>query len=426
MEDFRRSLVVLAVLLPMVGVAAEDALGQGRRGGGRGGGFRADRGDFGRGGRPDFNRGGPGGDRPDFRRGDRPDFGRGGPGGPFGRGGDFGPGGGPFGGGRGIGPGTAEARMGRMEFFLSRADANGDGVIGPDELQGPMGGMLKGMADRAGLDPGKPIPVAKLRAALEERFRRPQDGSATDQPSGDKEGDKKPDAAEDEEPLVPGFGVDRQLQPVPPFGVRLGSVFSGGSGSLSGGGSGSSSSSDRRGSKDKDQWRRMAKEIVKRNDEDQSGALEKDEWDRMRISPGPADRNNDGVVTVEELAARLADDRNDRVGRSGSGGFGSSSRSNYSQGKSYRPRSPIERLPEGLPDWFIRCDTSGDGQVSMDEYASSWTESKAQEFVALDLNNDGFITPREGLKAAGQEAEAEPGGDKLAREPQTGGGFWFP
>ena len=324
--------------------------------------------------------------------------------------------------GGGMGPSGGQDRMQRIDFFLTRADANGDGVIGPDELQGPMGGMLRGMADRAGLDPSKPIPVAKLRSALEERSQGQQDESGSGSPSEDED-EKKSKAQEAEEPLVPGFGIAQQLQPVPPFGVRLSSPSSVASGSLSSGGSASSGGGSR---KDKDKWRQTAKAIVERNDEDQSGALEKDEWDGMRISPEPADRNNDGVVTVEELAARLADDRNDREGSSGSGRLASSSGSESAERKSYRVRSPTERLPEGLPDWFLRYDTSGDGQVSMDEYASSWTESKAREFVALDLNNDGLITPREGLKAIGEQLAAEPSSDELATEPQTGGGFWFP
>jgi Ca2+-binding EF-hand superfamily protein len=60
--------------------------------------------------------------------------------------------------------------------------------------------------------------------------------------------------------------------------------------------------------------------------------------------------------------------------------------------------SPIERLPEGLPDWFARNDVNGDGQISMSEYAHTWTSSKAAEFARYDLNSDGIITPEECLK----------------------------
>jgi hypothetical protein len=69
--------------------------------------------------------------------------------------------------------------------------------------------------------------------------------------------------------------------------------------------------------------------------------------------------------------------------------------------KSYRFLSPQERLPRGLPDWFLRKDADGDGQVAMAEYASSgWSEALAEEFTKHDLNGDGVITPEECLKAA--------------------------
>ena len=37
-------------------------------------------------------------------------------------------------------------------------------------------------------------------------------------------------------------------------------------------------------------------------------------------------------------------------------------------------------LPEGLSDRFFRFDTSGDGQIEMSEFATTWTEEKAREF----------------------------------------------
>ncbi|NQT37484.1 MAG: hypothetical protein HQ581_08350 [Planctomycetes bacterium] len=69
------------------------------------------------------------------------------------------------------------------------------------------------------------------------------------------------------------------------------------------------------------------------------------------------------------------------------------------QRKSYRFRSPTERLPDGLPNWFAQKDADSDGQVAMAEYASSWTDAKALEFTRVDLNNDGLITPKECLRA---------------------------
>jgi hypothetical protein len=59
---------------------------------------------------------------------------------------------------------------------------------------------------------------------------------------------------------------------------------------------------------------------------------------------------------------------------------------------------PDERLPKGLPDWFKARDTNGDGQVSMAEFSTDWNPAKEAEFLRLDVNHDGMITPHECLK----------------------------
>jgi hypothetical protein len=70
--------------------------------------------------------------------------------------------------------------------------------------------------------------------------------------------------------------------------------------------------------------------------------------------------------------------------------------------KSYRFLTAQERLPTGLPDWFKQKDLDGDGQITMAEFATSWTEATAAEFTKYDLNNDGVITPDEVLKVLGK------------------------
>ena len=70
--------------------------------------------------------------------------------------------------------------------------------------------------------------------------------------------------------------------------------------------------------------------------------------------------------------------------------------------RSYRVLTPAERLPKGLPDWFTQKDANGDGQISMSEYSSTWTDEAAAEFAKYDLNNDGVITAAECVKAQKQ------------------------
>ena len=67
--------------------------------------------------------------------------------------------------------------------------------------------------------------------------------------------------------------------------------------------------------------------------------------------------------------------------------------------KSGRFLTPKERLPKGLPEWFLEKDADGDGQVCMAEFASDWTPDVVAEFERYDLNHDGVITPAECLKA---------------------------
>ncbi len=57
------------------------------------------------------------------------------------------------------------------------------------------------------------------------------------------------------------------------------------------------------------------------------------------------------------------------------------------------------RLPPGLPDWFLQRDANGDGQLSSAEYASEGTGSQRAQFARLDANGDDLLTPKELLRA---------------------------
>ena len=60
----------------------------------------------------------------------------------------------------------------------------------------------------------------------------------------------------------------------------------------------------------------------------------------------------------------------------------------------------VDRLPPGLSNTFFELDADGDGQISMSEFATNWTTSKANEFVRYDRNGDGVITAEEWLKSS--------------------------
>jgi Ca2+-binding EF-hand superfamily protein len=59
--------------------------------------------------------------------------------------------------------------------------------------------------------------------------------------------------------------------------------------------------------------------------------------------------------------------------------------------------SPGGASPKGLPPWFKELDTDRDGQVSLSEWRRGG--KGLAEFRKYDLNDDGFITPEEVLRA---------------------------
>ena len=65
------------------------------------------------------------------------------------------------------------------------------------------------------------------------------------------------------------------------------------------------------------------------------------------------------------------------------------------------PHGPGE-VAYGSARRFQQKDLDGDGQITMAEFATSWTEATAAEFTKYDLNNDGVITPDEVLKVLGK------------------------
>lgn len=210
----------------------------------------------------------------------------------------------------------------------------------------------------------------------------------------------------------------------------------------------------------------MVRFMMERNDRNRNGSLEKDEWPNTPGGDlSAADTNKDNRITRDELAAWASSRQFGRgFGGGGFSGFGggfgsppsdderfsfrrdegdrreggrdgerdrsrdgdrnensrdggssfysrrtddaksSSSTAKTSDLKSYRALTPTERLPKGLPDWFARNDGNGDGQVAMAEFSASWSDSVIRDFHKFDLNDDGFITAKECLKATDKGA----------------------
>ena len=290
-------------------------------------------------------------------------------------------------------------RFARFEGMLRGFDTNKDGVIDPKEVPEDRRRFLGFIGGRMGVDFSQPVAIDKLREKAAERF------------GGDSK-NKEP------EPLVPGFGETVSEDAVLAFGQRESEATTS---------SGSTSSARRQNSNEQDaRAQGFADMMMRRYDRDGNGVLERDkgEWEGVRGDPNEIDRNNDGRIDRNEMVARVAAymsgnrgrDRGDnRGGDAGGRGADSRGESQEETRKSYRFLTASERLPEGLPGWFTERDANNDGQVSMAEYSSYWSDSKAREYLRYDLNDDGIITPDECLEAASRP-------EYVAPAPESGGG----
>jgi len=290
-------------------------------------------------------------------------------------------------------------------------DSNHDGRIDENEAEGRRRYFVEMMARRAGIEAKFPISVDKLRKGLAAQSGDSSRDSSHDRSSHGKD-DKKDDkgkSAAVEERLVPGFGVEAESTAVevPKFGIRIenSSYVATRLASSSSASAGSSRSSSAGGADEK--IRRWAEGLIRQYDRNRNGKIDRDEMDAVKDEYKKGDRNRDGTITREEMTAALVEYSRQRSGGSGSSGgtdgsgFGPNP---WADRNSYRFLSPSERLPEGLPDWFVAKDANADGQIAMAEYATDWSTPQAAasnvaKFGQFDLNRDGMITPQECLAA---------------------------
>jgi len=169
--------------------------------------------------------------------------------------------------------------------------------------------------------------------------------------------------------------------------------------------------------------------LLREQDKNGDGHIDKAEWTAAKTwstsnPPENSDLNKDGKLSREELCIRISKSRRIAIKGEATSSSSSSSSSHGPAGgtpsassgssssyakkapgdksasttkKSYRFLTPTERLPKDMPEWFVKNDADGDGQIMMAEYAVSWTEAEAAKFAKYDLNGDGIITPKECL-----------------------------
>ena len=314
---------------------------------------------------------------------------------PFGRGGDDDDdrgGRGGWGGGRDRGGwGGRGGGGGRGGFdpsdMISRLDRNSNGVLDPDEQEGPARFIIGRLQrDDPSIQSGKPIPLNKITEGFEQMRRRGRgdDDDDDDRRRGRGRSDDAADEAMETEPLVPGFGTDEIPMPLLGFGsaAELLSV--------------PVTAEDER----------EAAERMRRYDRDRNGFLTANEMERFSGDPMDFDRNRDGKLSANELAVRYARRRvaedeerdrrdDDRRGRWDRDNDEESELPDVYNGRnSYRMTGAVQTV-EGLPGWFTDKDRNQDGQVSMVEYAQQWNDDLIAEFFRWDQSSDGVITMAE-------------------------------
>jgi hypothetical protein len=78
------------------------------------------------------------------------------------------------------------------------------------------------------------------------------------------------------------------------------------------------------------------------------------------------------------------------------------------------------KLPIELPDWWEKLDTDKDGQIGLYEWRADSRE--INEFIEMDLNGDGLLTPDEWMKYQKQLFEHKPGEKSEAVAARIGSG----
>lgn len=306
--------------------------------------------------------------------------------------------------------------------FLSRLDANGNGVLDPSEQQGPAQFLIGRMAQSdPSIKAGQPIPLKKITDGFQKMREQRDPGSSRGAPSSGS-----PSAADDSltpDLLVPGFGDEADPSLLMGFGAAAEMLAV------------EVTPADERESEER----------MRRYDRNRDGFLTKDELSsRFAGNPMDFDRNRDGKLSVSELAVRYARRREgeEEAKRSSSK---ESSRGRSSRGKkveapdvfdgrkSYRATAG-RSVPEGVPGTFTDKDSNGDGQVTMAEFAKEWNDDVVAEFFDSDFNRDGVITAEEALKkvekgsvsqlSAAYSGKASPSSSSKASSstPAAGGG----
>ncbi|MCS5632754.1 MAG: hypothetical protein NZ744_18100, partial [Pirellulaceae bacterium] len=289
--------------------------------------------------------------------------------------------------------------------FLQRLDANGNGMLEPDE-QGRARPFIERIArDVGGIDMNRPIRLSTLGEKIQQMQGGQSSnsrssssrGSSSRGSSGPRDMQGNPLPAEASlDSLVPGFDVIEDVIPVPGFGAKA----------------------EYLNVPVQEADFTEAEQTIKRYDRNRNGILEADEIRnaRWRDDPMKQDRNGDGKLTRSELAVRYSLRRTSeaqRKAQSSAGGNsaggnsagGSQDRGSQDRGSSSRfgggggsrfgggssgGSSGADRMAQMAGSIMERYDANKSGVIEKSEYKNFRSDPSA-----ADTNKDGKITKDE-------------------------------
>jgi Ca2+-binding EF-hand superfamily protein len=125
-------------------------------------------------------------------------------------------------------------------------------------------------------------------------------------------------------------------------------------------------------------------------DKNQSGSLEKEEWEGLTMVRGEdLDKDGSGAISKQEYMEVVGKRMGIEVDPA-----------KYAWRPSgpvtYRARDTREKNPE-VPAWFWNEDKNGDGQISMAERSTNWTDERLARWMKEDTNGDGMLSMKEAV-----------------------------
>jgi hypothetical protein len=200
--------------------------------------------------------------------------------------------------------------------------------------------------------------------------------------------------------------------------------------------------------KQKDEEAR-GRDLFKALDTDKDNALSKDEVDAGRRNRAVGqdlldnfdriDANKSGKIELDEFLKYLQERRQNWERRRDEEAKKAEEAQPGAQKESELDKRPtvyrIGKMPKDLPPWFTQLDTDLDGQVGLYEWKKAGKE--VAEFLAMDINGDGFVTVEEllrwqkaqkkvqdsknGVGSAAAGGQPAPGAAPAAGGPPAGG-----